>query len=74
MVPALIAALGIVMLLFGWQSMRAEGLEGQVDGLTADLAVATEEIRAHEQRLGLVRTHVDDLAGRVATLQDLVAE
>jgi hypothetical protein len=70
----LVVALVLVTGLLGWQLLRADALATQVGVLTENLAVAQAEIRAHEQRMGTVRSHVDDLSARIAALQSLVAE
>jgi len=70
LVLALVLALG----LLGWQSLRASGLAEEVAALEQELSVAQEDLRQHEQQIGVVRSHVDDLSARIGALHTLLAD
>jgi cell division protein FtsB len=66
--------LALVVVLFAWQLLRAGALAEQVVALEHELAAAEEDIRIHEQRMGVVRSHVDDLSARIGALRTLVTD
>ncbi len=66
---ALVLGVGYVL-----ERGRANALAGQVSSLESDLQTAQEGLRAANRRMGVVRTHVDDLAVRLGLLQEAVSE
>jgi len=70
----LVLALVVALALLCWQSLRANGLAEEVTALQQALSVAEEDVRQHEQRIGVVRSHVDDLSARIGALRTLVAD
>ena len=67
-VALLVACLGYL-----YQERRASEFETQATGLQTELEEARQDIRAHEERIRVVRGHVDDLAGRLGLLQQVIA-
>ena len=64
--------LAVVLGLLGWQALRADALAEEVAVLQGELSVARADIRIHEERMGVVRNHVDDLSARIGALRTLV--
>jgi uncharacterized protein HemX len=76
----LLLALVVACLGYVYEQRRAQGFETQVTALqteltalTTDLQDARRELRAHEERMQVVRGHVDDLAGRVELIRKAIA-
>ena len=67
-VALLVACLGYV-----YQQRRASEFETQAMVLQTEVEEARQDIRAHEERIRVVRGHVDDLAGRLGLLQQVIA-
>ena len=70
----LFLAVVVACLGYLYESQRARDLETRVEALQTDLQDARAEVRAHEERMQVVRAHVGDLAGRIQLLQQAVAE
>jgi len=67
-------ALAAALALFAWQARRAGVLAAEVGRLQGQLAASREDLRAYQQRMSVVRGHVDDLSARIGTLRELVSE
>ena len=55
-----------------YQEQRASEFETRASVLQTELEVARQDLLAHEDRIRVVRGHVDDLAGRVGLLQQVI--
>ena len=64
----------LASLLLAVQYQRAAELGDQVGELRGALEVAREQLVVHRERMGLVKSHVDDLSARVGVLAGLVAD
>lgn len=69
---ALLVLLLVASAGYLYESQRASTLEGQVGALQTELQATQADLRAHEQRMQVVRGHVADLAGRMELLQQAV--
>ena len=69
----LLLALVVACLGYVYEQQRAQGFETQLTALQTELQDARRELRAHEERMQVVRGHVDDLAGRVELIQQAIA-
>ncbi len=69
----LILALVAACLGYLYEEQRAREFETRVTALQTELQEARQDLRAHEERMQVVRGHVDDLAGRVGLLQQTIA-
>lgn len=56
-----------------YQEQRASEFETRATVLQTELEGARQDLRAHEERIWVVRGHVDDLAGRLGLLQQAIA-
>jgi len=70
---ALFLALVAALAGYVYEEQRAQALESRIGALQSDLQDARRQLQAHEERMQVVRAHVDDLVGRVSLLQQAVA-
>ena len=69
----LILALGAACLGYFYEQQRARQFETRVVALQTELQEARQDLQAHEERMQVVRSHVEDLAGRIGLLQQAIA-
>jgi uncharacterized protein HemX len=68
----LILALVAACLGYFYEEQRAQEFETRAIALQTELQEARQDLRAHEERMQVVRGHVDDLAGRIGLLQQAI--
>ncbi len=73
--PTVLLILALVAACLGYlyEEQRAREFETRLTALQTELQEARQALRAHEERMQVVRGQVDDLAGRIGLLQQAVA-